>query len=259
MTDAGVEATWISLPPSVERKPGLGPFGSAREALKFIAIATVGAVVAGFTFPELWLPFLGGGLALTVVRSEGKGLDDRLGDLLRYQLRARTGMGTPPNPRAVGKGGVAYLGTGRRATVVRAGGIPISFLPAKDLRRTFEAYRTLLRSLRVGAYVCAGLEPIEGRLFRPPPSPPRSTEEAAARVGYDEMVRLLCRRRHRRVVFVVLADEGPGPEGVDRLESATRALLAGLEGIGTQPSRLAGPELEVSLRRLGWRVGGVGE
>ncbi|MGI0053181.1 MAG: hypothetical protein ACRECR_02835, partial [Thermoplasmata archaeon] len=61
----------IALPEGFDRKGRLGPFPSGADALKFLLVGAVGAIVALRFGVLLWPPFLAGGFLISVHRSEG--------------------------------------------------------------------------------------------------------------------------------------------------------------------------------------------
>src|SRR6202007_533818 len=89
----------VALPDGLGRTMPLPP---VRDALKFTTYAAVGAVAAAVFAPIWWLPFLGGGFALSVLRPDGKALDERFGQLVAFELRSGRGPrrgSRSPGPR----------------------------------------------------------------------------------------------------------------------------------------------------------------
>lgn len=78
----------VSLPERLDRRLRLGPFASARDALKFVTYSAVGAVIVPFTSPYLWLVVVAGGFAVCVVRSDGQALDERALSFVLWKIRA---------------------------------------------------------------------------------------------------------------------------------------------------------------------------
>lgn len=237
----------IALPEPFDRHLRLGPFRSVRDALKFATYAAVGVVPAVLAGPVWWLPFLGGGFVVATYRPDGRPADERAGEFVAYHLRRRHRGGPPPRA-APTSGGSARVRGGRLVAMLEAGGVPVAFLPPADARRLFEAFSQTLRTLEVGVYVVAGVVPVPAAPFRPPREvAPRAP---VAKAGYEEMVRLLLRRRQRRRVRLVVwaAD---GPDALARLEQSVRALAEGLRQLGLEPERLRAGELTVALERLG--------
>lgn len=251
----GTDAPVVGLPARVDRRLGLGPFPSARAALKFVTIVAVGALVAAAAGPIAWAPFLGGGFLLTAYRWDGKTLDERLGDLVRWQVRRR-GLGARHRlpRRSPAEAGVARLPSGFRLGVLTSGGVPVSFLPPPDARALFGAYRELLRSLESGAVLRMSSEPVGDRAFRLPPTDDPSAGDRAARAGYDEMVRLLCRHRRRRRIDLVVWSSAAGTLGRDRLDAQLGAMADRLRALGLDPERRRGPGLVRTLAEMGWSV-----
>jgi len=99
-----------------------------------------------------------------------------------------------------------------------------------------------------------GTEPVSAGPFQPAPA--LAPLAPAARSGYDEMVRILCQRRHRRTVLVVVwvhRGEGAGA----RLERSVRVVVDHLGRLGVSTERLADDRLGLALRRLGWESEGA--
>ncbi len=248
----------VGLPAPVERPLRLGPFPSARAALRFVGIASVGILAALVAGPVAWLPFLGGGFLLTAYRHGGKTLDERLGDLVRWELRRHGRI--PPRrapARLPARSRIARIVGSRRVAVLTAGGVPVAFLPPADAHALFRAYEEVLRSLDPGAFLCVGSEPLRDEAFRPPASSAGSGPEHDARGGYDEMVRLLCRRRRHRRVDLVLWSEAPGRAGRTALEARVESVEERLRSLGLDPGRAEGTSLARTLTRIGWSVEGL--
>lgn len=245
----------VGLPEPLDRRLRLGPFPSAREALKFATWAAVGALVASFAGAVFWLPFLGGGFLLAVYRPDGKGLDDRVGDRCAYHLRALAGPArTPATGGRPASGALARAGNGRLVAVVAAGGIPVAFLPPVESHRLFEGFRDLLAGLGEGLFLVATTEPLGAAPFLPAPAP-AGRPDSAALGGYREMVTLLCRRRYRRRVLLVVYEAGTGAEAIARLEARATGLVESLERLGLVAERLRDRALAAALRQIGWDRG----
>jgi hypothetical protein len=243
----------VSLPERLDRRLRLGPFESARDALKFVTYAAAGAIVVPFTSPYLWLVFVGGGFALCVVRSDGQSLDERAVACLLWRLRtARGGLfvtaGTPPS---VARHGIVAIGPGRYLAVLRTGGTPITYLPPAELARRFELYRDLLRSSGNGLMFL-----VTASAMRPGPVLPGTVDAASpdhpAHDGYSELVGLLCRRRQLRRVYLALVNERTGPDGISDLEARVETLTDRLTKLGVRPARLRDRHLTDAARRWGW-------
>lgn len=243
----------VPLPAPVDRRLHLGPFPNARSALRFIAYAAVGAVAALVVGPVAWLPFLGGGFVLTAYRSDGRSLDEHVGSFVRWRLRrSRRGTGHRPRAPLLRTGTVARIGPARRVAVLTAGGVPVQFLPPAVARQLFDQYREWLRSLEEGVVLRMTSEPLADRPFRPASWVAAEGADRVARAGYQEMVRLLCRRRRRRVVEVMLWSTDPLAGARERLERRLTAVNDGLRSMGLEPDRRAGMALAQAVDRIGW-------
>ncbi|MCI4335869.1 MAG: hypothetical protein L3K17_01540 [Thermoplasmata archaeon] len=249
----------VKLPAPVERPMRLGPFPSGRAALKFVLYAAAGALVALVIGPLAWVPFLGVGFLLTAYAPQGRPLDEHVGNFVRWSVRRRSpGIPRRRRPRPPTGGTVARIAGDRRVVVLGVGGVPVSFLPPDAARRLFDEYRVLLRSLDEGWFLRVGTEPLSDRPFRLPTAyGPDRAPDSAARAGYDEMVRLLCRRRRRRAVDVVLWSPDPSVSGRTQLESRARAVADGLRSMGLEPERRQGRSLALAVARVGWPLEGM--
>ena len=242
----------IPLPPRLSRRMRLGPFPSARDALKFLVFAAVGAILAARIGPIAWIPFLGGGFLLSVYKDDDRGLDDRLWAYLAWRCSQRRGSGPgPPGLRV--RGSVAHLPGGPDVGVLAASGVPVAFLPPSEARRLFDQYRELLRSLDGGGVVHISHEPLDPRPFLPPNRPSTDPAELAAREGYREMVQLLCRRRNRRRSLMLLWSDAR--RGARTLEQRLADAEARIAAVGVPVRRLSGPELLSTLHRAGYPGG----
>jgi hypothetical protein len=220
------------------RRLRLGPFGSGRDLVRFLGIATIGAIVAAVSFAVVWLPFLAIGATVAFVRVEGQTLDEFAIGYCRFRWRSAVGTRqaagasplTPRPPRTSSEG---------PPRSIQAGGIPIAYLPPSELQRLFEEWRTTLATFDrpIGCRM-------RGERFSPlpflPRSSPRGGAEAAVLESYREMVRLLLRHRHRRVVDLTVW-ESPS----ERRESSTvrerrlDALVAALLRLGIPAGRVS--------------------
>jgi hypothetical protein len=242
----------IRLPRPLNRRMRLGPFPSARDAMRFAAYAALGAVVVPIGGAIAWLPILALGFVVSVVRPDGKGLDDRARDYLRWRWRRRhSGAGTLDRV-TVGPSSYLRLRGPFVAAILEVGGVPIRFLPPGDARELFERYRELLRTVESGVHLDVGSRPIPGSTFRLPKCPNLAPPESAARSGYREMTRLLLQRRRLRRVAVLLFEPGTGPESLRRLSERTDAFATGLEGLGMPVDRLRGRALSTAAGSMGW-------
>ncbi len=250
----------VGLPESLDRRMRLGPFPTARDALKFAAYAAVGGSVAAVAGVAWAIPFLGAGFLLSVHRGDGRGYDERFGDFLTFRWRSHPSARPLGAARAAAGPSGPFLTAvpGHLVAIVAARGIPIAFLPPSDARTLFEAYRELLRNLERGIVVQMGVEPLGERPFLPVGRPPDSGRpEDAARRGYGEMVRLLCRRRYRRRVLIALW-EPSAPDASVRLEASVRQVGEGLARLGLACERLRDGALRSAAAQIGWSVGEAG-
>jgi hypothetical protein len=254
MSEAGAPLV-LPLPEPVGRKARLGPFPSAREALKFASYAAAGAVVAGVTTPLAWLPFLGAGFVVAAVRPDGRGIDERLTEYVRYRYRSRRPSRDPGTHRARKfRGNVVRVRPGRIVAVIETGGVPVAFLPARDARGLFDGFRGLLRGHDGGLLLQVDGRAVPTTPLGPHPAPGADTPELSAKEGYREMLLLLGRRRRRRVVRVVAWAIGPGPGALLRLEERVQALSGRLLALGLQPERLRDGPLGEAVAEIGWEV-----
>jgi hypothetical protein len=237
----------IPLPRPVDRRLHLGPFPSARDALKFAGYACAGLVAVPLAGPAAVVPFAGLGFLVAVYRRDGRALDDRVAGYLAWRWRRRSRHRPTRDSGPTSAGATALLAGGRVAAVVRAGGVPVAFLPPDDARTLFEGTRRWLDALDGGVYLVADATPFRAAPFRP--NAPVGSADRAARDGYDEVVRLLLRRRRARRVAVVLW-ESADPAGVARLEGRVQATDDALRTLGVTTERLRGAELRSELARL---------
>jgi hypothetical protein len=245
----------VGLPESLDRRMRLGPFPSARHALKFAAYAAVGGSVAAVLGFVWTVPFLGVGFLLSVYQNDGRALDEQLGEYVQFRWRTRPGSETPGALTRGRRPDGPYVTSvpGHLVAVVSVPGLPIAFLPPADARALFETYRDLLRGLDRGLVVHMGVEPLGERPFLPARSRPETGRpEEAARRGYSEMVRLLCRRRYRRRVLVALW-EPKGGEAALRLDRAVERLEEALGRLGLSSLRVRGEALRSAAFQIGWR------
>lgn len=243
----------IPLPAPVGRRLRLGPFPSARDALKFAGYAGIGAVVAAGLGPIAWLPVLGGGFLLSVHKPDGRGLDERLWDYLHWRFRSsRAGARFAHAHPAESRGGFARLGDGRLVGGLEAGGIPVTFLPSPEARRLFDQYLELLRGLEDGCLLAMTVVPLPPGPYLPARDRTGPEEILQARDGYTEMVRLLCRRRYRRVVHLLVWSRGDGAGSVPRLDEKLAYLAERISSMGIESRRLRSSELAHALAERGW-------
>ncbi len=243
----------VSLPERLDRRLRLGPFASARDALKFVTYSAVGAVIVPFTSPYLWLVVVAGGFAVCVVRSDGQALDERALSFVLWKIRAGSGGGrvTPPTRSRVARQGLLAIRPGQYVAILRTGGTPVTYLPPVELARRFELFRDLLRSVGGGiAFLVASAAMRPGPVLPNPISSDRPDQPA--RAGYAELVDLLCRRRRIRRVYLALGLERTGPDGVSDLEVRVATLGERLTTLGLRSVRLRDRALVDAARRWGW-------
>lgn len=258
MGESPVGPPRVALPERLDRRLRLGPFPSARDALKFVLYAAVGGLLAPFTSPYLWLPILGLGFVLSVHRPDGEAVDERALAYLLWRLRrgavggALTGSVSSPLLRR----GLLRFGEGPYFAVIRAGGAPLAYLPPTELARRFEIYRSLLRALDGSFGWVAGTVPLRSASVLPD-APPGGGADPTGRAGYRELVELLCRRRFlRRVDFLLATAEGDA-DGIGRLEGRAGVVLEHLSALGVHAVRLKDRALLDAGRRLGWSDRGI--
>ena len=238
MAFAAVDPSSIPMHRLAHRRLRLGPFGSGRDLVKFLCIATVGATVAAVSSPLLWLPFLAVGGMIAFIRVEGQTLDDFALGYCRFQWRSsveshRDASGeTFPWPPA---------SSPETPRSIRAGGIPIAYLPPQDLQHLFEGWRSALASLSQPVSCRMTGEHFSPLPFLPYPSKLPSVERGV-RDSYRELVRYLLRQRYRRVVELSVWNETSerGPNAV-AVRTQVEELIGLLERLGI-PSLQTAPE-----------------
>jgi hypothetical protein len=243
----------VHVPERVDRRLRLGPFASALDALKFLTYAAVGALLAAFTSPFVWVVVAGGGFVLAVVRVDGRALDEQVLCVVRWKVRpARTGavippMGAPSNSRRE----TLRVRGGRFVAVVRTGGAPIAYLPPVELLRRFDSFRELLRVIDGPFAFTVTSSPMRAGSVTPGAlDGGRRDREACA--GYSELVTLLCRRRQLRRVDVALATTAGEPDRVAALGIRVAGLTERLVALGLSTNRLRDRLLDDAVRRWGW-------
>jgi hypothetical protein len=250
--EAGVPR--ISLPERVDRRARLGPFPSARDALKFVCYAAVGAVVSPFASPFAWVPFLAVGFVVSVWRPDDEAVDERAGRWVRFVVdRWRGASVTDPARATAARGAVVYLASGHRVAIVRAGGTPLAYRPPAELAVLFDRFRELLRASNGPLIIRSTTVALrEGPVL---PGTVACTDlEWAAREGYRELVSVLCRRRRSRRVEIALSASASGPEGERRLVERARSLAERLSSLGVRSSLLDERRLIESARAFGWAI-----
>ncbi|MGI0071566.1 MAG: hypothetical protein ACRECT_05820 [Thermoplasmata archaeon] len=242
----------VGLPERLDRRLRLGPFASARDALKFVSYAAAGAVLVPFTSPWLWPAVAAAGFGLTVVRPDGRGLDEEAASFCRWKWRRWAGGGTVTGPASGARvrRGLLPLSDGRHLAIVRAAGTPLAYLPPDELAARFERFRDLLRALRGPVGLLVASTPMRSAPVVPGPIDPERADGPAA-AGYSELVTLLCRRRLVRRVDLVLATDGPGAGALSDLEGRVATLGAGLSALGLRICRLRDRRLEDAARSWG--------
>jgi hypothetical protein len=258
MSEPADDAPVVRLPERMDRRLRLGPFPSARDAVKFLAYAAAGAVVAPFVSPFAWLPLVGAGFGIAVWHPEGQAIDARILTYLRWKARSISG-GAALTHRwsSITRHGVVRLSSSRYAAVVRTGGCPVAYLPPVDLARRFELYRDLLRSTEGRLAILATTAPIRVAPLLPLSSSSTGPDDAARR-GYAELVGLLCRRRALRRIYLTLATDSTGPDALAQLEGRVASLLERLAGFGLHPVRLLDRALQEAAFRFEWSEGNAG-
>jgi hypothetical protein len=244
---------WARLPERLDRRLRLGPFPSARDALKFVLYAAAGALLVPFTGPFVWVAIAGLGFAIAVWRPDGGPWDERAAAFVLWRVRRRAGSGTVTR-RATGPAverGLLGIEGGPHCAILRAGGIPIDYLPPTELHRRFAEYRELLLALDGSFGWTATIDPIRSSLVLPE-ARPTSEPEAWGRDGYRGLVEAICRRRGRRRIDWVLSADVPGTEGVAALERRIELVVQRLSACGVPIARLTGRRGSDAARRLGW-------
>lgn len=222
----------------VPRRLHLGPFGSGRDLATFLLVATVGAIVAAVSSAVMWLPFLGIGAALAFVRVEGRTLDDYAVGYCRFRWRAS--MAPPPPPNGSPPDRISQQPSDDHGKSIRAGGLPVAYLPPGDLLRLFTGWQAALSALDRPLGFRMWAEPFSPLPYLPVFPHPTDAEKPAVE-AYRELVRLLLRRRYRRVVDLTVWDEAfsVGPRAIG-LEAQVVELLSALEGLGIPAVRATG-------------------
>jgi hypothetical protein len=238
----------VRLPERFDRRLRLGPFPSARDALKFVGYAGVAALLAPFTSAFVWLAVAAAGFFVSVVRVDGQGLDDRALAFARWKLeRSNGGRLTVNSPSPLSRRGLVPIAPGRYAAAVRAAGTPTAYLPPAELAARFERYREFLRSIDGPMAFTVGTRPMRAAPVAPAGLPPGSAAD-----GYRSLVELLCRRRNVRRVDLVIGTERVGADGISDLETRIASLLDGLAAVGVRAARLRDRALEDAIRVGGW-------
>ncbi|HEV2450047.1 MAG TPA: hypothetical protein VGU43_06540 [Thermoplasmata archaeon] len=234
----------IALPEPMLRPSRFGPFASVTDALKFLLALAVGAIAAALTAPLTWLPFVGGGFLLATYRPDGKSIDERCGDWLRWRFRSLGGRrlgraAASPGPLLALDGGL-YAG-------LDVASVPLAYLPTAEQAGRFAAYRSLLDGLSGPVWMEIGSERVRPGPYLPPRPAGLRPEETGAFGAYREMLDLLLKRRCRRRVRVLLAEGGTGRVHQRRLSSHVGRLAEAFGGVGLDSRRLRASELAALL------------
>ncbi len=252
MTIANGVGLPIGLPERIDRPLRLGPFPSARDAVKGLAYALGGALLIPIVGLWGWLPMIGIGLLVGLVRIDGVPLDTALYLRARRRGRRHERLRRDPIPRdPAADPRWLTLPSGRRVGIVQAEGTPIAFLPPAELRARFAVYRELLLDCGAGGVLIASTVPIASGALRPRRSAV-GEGEAAARDAYDELVGLLGERRRHRRAYLALGTPEAGPEALAQLDARLTAVEERFRALGASPQRLTGAELDRAARRFGW-------
>lgn len=248
------DVPWVTVPERLDRRLRLGPFPSARDAVKFVTAAVVGALVSLAVEPWAGLPIVAVGAVVALWRPDGESWDDRLAAAIRWGWR-RASAGAGMTPRASRPSApprrTIRLPDGRTAAVVRTAGVPLAYLPPPDLARQFDLYRETVRSTDGGLMLLVTRAPVHAGSIVPGDGPVPEAERPA-REGYRELVELLARRRSVRRVFLALALPVSGSDGSLRLEGAVDLLRQRLADLGLRSERLVDRSLDDAARQLGW-------
>ncbi len=248
----------IALPERIDRPLRLGPFPSARDALKFLGYAAIGALLSSTVNLPLGILVGSVGLLASLWRPDGEAWDERIAAAVRWKWR--TVRGAPPmterGVRPLLRQGIVRLGRGEHVAIVRTAGTPVAYLPPAELARRFEQFRDVLRATEGRFALLATVTSIRREPFVPVPVP-LGGPEGAARAGYSELVRLLCRRRGGRRVYFAVGGSDSGSDALARLEVQVSTLQEGLTALGLRPVRLKDRNLIDAARRFGWAAEGA--
>jgi len=242
----------VRFPEKLDRTLRLGPFPSGRDALRFVTYAAVGACLAPFVPPALWLGVVLLGFVSSVWKPGGEAIEARFVRFVAWEVRRTRRVRTMTGATGTGRTHRAHLtlGSGVRAAVVRAAGLPLAYLPSAELGRRFEIFRELVQGLEGGFLVYSTLVPIHPTPLLPTEPVPGGAEREARR-GYQELVELIARGRSVRRVFVAVGCTDPGLEGIGRLEATVATLVERLRALGLNPIRLRDRALGEAARRIG--------
>lgn len=242
----------VPLPERIDRRMRFGPFPTVRDALRCVAYAAVGALVIPWAGTWAWLPVVGVSFLVTAWHPDGTAVDERIAANVRWALRTHREVRVVSGPSArAGVGDTVRLVSGIRVAVLRCAGSPVAFLPPEELLRRFREYRDLLRGSEGGIVLAAVGTPIDARPWLPS-SLEGDRPDTAARGAYSEMVQLLCTRRRRRRVYVLVWESTVRSMGVSQLSDRIQALRRGLSSLGAEPTLLRDRALTAALRHFGW-------
>jgi hypothetical protein len=245
----------VVLPERLDRPMRLGPFPSARAALKFVTYCAVGALFVPLAGGLVWLPFLLLGLVASVHRTGEKGPDERILDFVRYRLRQRGVFVT--NPAGIvgrARGPLIRLQSGSYVAIVETRGSPILHRPPREIEDLFAQYRDFLRALDGGCAFVATVTPLSAVAYEPVRRAGPEGCAPRARTGYDELVRLLCRRRFVRRIFFAFGSSNGSPSAVAQLEERVAMSMERFQRLGVGPLRLRGRVLREAAHRFDWPV-----
>jgi hypothetical protein len=243
----------VTLPERFDRRLRLGPFASARDALRFVTYAAVGAVAVPLTGAGVWLLVVAVGFTAVAVRPDGQALDERCLAFVLWKLRSPPGAPrvTAPAARRWLQRGLLTIDSGRFVAILSVECRPIAYLPPAELARRFELYRAVLRSSDGALALLVASGPMSSAPVRPT-GPDLGGTDADARRGYDELVATICRRRQRRQVFLAVGATRSGSDGAAELELRATLLTDRLGEAGLAARRLRGGRLIEAGRRWGW-------
>ncbi|NNN17408.1 MAG: hypothetical protein HKL79_03500 [Thermoplasmata archaeon] len=252
MALAEIRPERIPLPERIDRRMRFGPFPSVRDAFRCVAYAALGALVIPWAGTWTWLPIVGGAFLVTVWHPEGTALDERIAAYVRWRMRTHRTVDAMNGASIRAElGDTVRLASDVRVAVLRCAGSPVAFLPPEELLRRFRGYRDLLRGSEGGIVLASVGTPIDARPWLPPSSE-GDRPDGAARAAYSEMVQLLCSRRRRRRVYVLLWEHAVRADGAPQLRDRVEAMRRGLATLGAEPARLRDRSLAAALRHFGW-------
>jgi hypothetical protein len=257
MSPLGESDTRIPLPERIDRPLRLGPFPSARDAIKGMGYALAGVVAVPFVGLWGWLPMIAIGLAVGLVQIDGVPLDRGIYLRFRRRWRREELLRRQRTPGlASGERRTLDFPDGRRVGIVQADGSPLAFLPPTELRQRLAIYRELLVDCGSGGVLVVSTLPISSSALLPPERAASASPllDDAARASYHELLQRLCERRRHRRVYLALWSSGSGGEALSQLEGRLAAVGERWAALGGEPRRLSGTELLRAARRFGWEV-----